>query len=114
MKYLYPWAPRPVPLQFISRSIRTGDIRVVLYKGRVQGVGYRNWTYSQAKLLKLNGWVKNLPEGAVEISVEGAEGALQSLLTFLKTGPALAKVSSVEARWTSIPKPQFNEFMIKK
>jgi acylphosphatase len=86
----------------------------VTVRGRVQGVGYRNWTYSQAKLLKLNGWVKNLPEGAVEITLEGPEGPLQSLLTFLKTGPALAKVSSVEARWTSVPKPQFNEFMIKR
>jgi acylphosphatase len=86
----------------------------VTVKGRVQGVGYRNWTYSQAKLLKINGWVRNLPEGGVEISAEGPEPALQSLITFLKTGPALAKVQSVEATWTSVTKPQFTEFSIKR
>lgn len=86
----------------------------VTVKGRVQGVGYRNWAYSQAKLLKINGWVKNLPEGDVEISAEGPEGALQSLLTFLKTGPALAKVTAVEAKWSAIPKPQYTDFQIKR
>ncbi len=86
----------------------------ILVKGHVQGVGYRNWTYSQAKLLKLTGWVRNLPEGAVEITVEGPEGALQSFLTFLKTGPALAKVSSVDAHWSSPAKAQFTEFQIKR
>lgn len=86
----------------------------VTVKGRVQGVGYRNWAYSQAKLLKINGWVRNLPEGDVEISAEGPEAVLQSLITFLKTGPALAKVQSVEAKWTAVSKPQFTEFSIKR
>jgi acylphosphatase len=86
----------------------------VTVKGRVQGVGYRNWTYSQAKLLKLSGWVKNLPDGEVEIAAEGPEGALQSFLTFLKAGPSLAKVTSVDARWSSVPKPHYNEFHIKR
>jgi len=82
--------------------------------GRVQGVGYRNWTYSQAKLLKLTGWVRNLPDGAVEIVAEGPEGSVQSLLTFLKTGPALAKVTAVEAEWTSASKARYQEFQIKR
>jgi acylphosphatase len=82
--------------------------------GRVQGVGYRNWTYSQAKLLKLTGWVRNMPDGDVEILAEGAEGPLQSFLTFLKTGPALARVSAVEARWTTAPKAQYQDFQIKR
>ena len=86
----------------------------ILVKGRVQGVGYRNWTYSQAKLLKLTGWVRNLPSGEVEIAAEGTEGALQSLLTFLKAGPPLAKVSSVDATWSSIPKPQYSDFQVKQ
>ena len=86
----------------------------VRVKGRVQGVGYRNWTYSQAKLLKLTGWVRNLPQGDVEIMAEGPEGTLQSLLTFLKTGPALAKVTAVEAQWTSSPKAQYHDFQIKR
>jgi len=86
----------------------------VLVKGRVQGVGYRNWTYSQAKLLKLTGWVKNLPEGEVEITAEGPEGSLQSFLTFLKTGPSLAKVTSVEAKWSTVSKAQYSDFQIKR
>jgi acylphosphatase len=86
----------------------------IIVRGHVQGVGYRNWTYSQAKLLKLTGWVKNLPDGAVEITAEGPESTLQSFLTFLKTGPALAKVSSVEALWSSPSKSQYPDFQIRR
>ena len=82
--------------------------------GRVQGVGYRNWAYSQAKLLKLTGWVRNLSDGAVEIVAEGPEGSLQSLLTFLKTGPILANVADVEAQWATAPKAHYRDFQIKR
>jgi acylphosphatase len=83
-------------------------------KGRVQGVGYRNWTYSQAKLLTLTGWVRNLPQGEVEIVAEGPEGTLQSFVTFLKTGPAMAKVTAIEATWTTVPKPLYEDFQIRR
>ena len=83
-------------------------------KGRVQGVGYRNWTYSQAKLLALTGWVRNLPAGEVEIVAEGPEGTLQSFVTFLKTGPAMAKVTAVETTWTTVPKHLYEDFQIRR
>ena len=86
----------------------------VTVRGRVQGVGYRNWAYSQAKLLKINGWVRNLPEGDVELSAEGPEGALRSFVTLLKTGPALAKVNAVEATGSNLPNRQFSDFQIRK
>jgi acylphosphatase len=50
----------------------------------------------------------------VELVAEGPEGSLQSLLTFLKTGPALAKVTAVEANWTSASKAQYQDFQIKR
>jgi acylphosphatase len=85
-----------------------------IIKGKVQGVGYRNWAYSQAKLLKLNGWVRNLPSGEVELVAEGPESTLHSFVSFLKTGPTMARVTGVEASWSSQNSPRYSDFQIKR
>jgi acylphosphatase len=86
----------------------------VIIKGKVQGVGYRNWAYSQAKLLGLNGWVRNLSGGEVELVAEGPESALHSFVNFLKNGPTMARVTGVEASWSSQHAPRYSDFQIKR
>ncbi len=68
----------------------------ILISGRVQGVFFRDSTRQIATELKLTGGVRNLPDGRVEVLVEGDEASIQSLIKWLKIGPKLAKVSTIK------------------
>lgn len=67
--------------------------------GRVQGVSYRANAAAMAQRLGLAGWVRNLPDGRVEILAQGEDKPLRSLLAWAHQGPALARVEHVDARW---------------
>jgi len=77
--------------------------------GRVQGVGFRDWTVGEAKGLKLTGWVRNLPDGRVEAVIEGPAEAVAAMLERLKKGPSTAKVDKVEAT-DGKPTGEFKDF----
>ncbi|MCY1211068.1 Acylphosphatase [compost metagenome] len=64
--------------------------------GKVQGVYYRQSTQEQAERLELDGWVRNLADGRVEVLMEGEEDAVRELAGWLEQGPAEAKVTGVE------------------
>ena len=64
--------------------------------GKVQGVYYRQSTQEQADRLELDGWVRNLADGRVEVLLEGEEDAVRELAGWLEQGPAEAKVTGVE------------------
>ena len=68
-------------------------------RGRVQGVGYRFFVRRAAMALGLRGYVRNLPDGAVETVAEGTRGDLETLLRALWHGPSGARVDGVEASW---------------
>ena len=68
----------------------------VLVRGRVQGVGFRWHVREIARRLGLRGWVRNCPDGAVEIAAEGSDESIQRLQEELRKGPPGAVVSSVE------------------
>ncbi len=70
-----------------------------LVRGRVQAVGFREFTRRHAAALGLAGWVRNLPDGDVEVVAEGPRPALDELLRHLRTGPRLARVDAVESEW---------------
>lgn len=65
-------------------------------RGQVQGVGFRQATVRQANKLGISGWVRNLPDGSVEVMLCGEEPALEAMTAWLRTGPAAAQVDSVE------------------
>lgn len=74
-----------------------GAIRVrALVAGRVQGVGYRFATQLRARELGLAGWVRNLPDGRVELEAEGSQSAVEVLLDWAARGPAGASVVRLE------------------
>lgn len=60
--------------------------------GRVQGVCFRAETEAQASRLGLTGWVRNLPDGRVEVKAFGPADRLEELRTWLKKGPSMAHV----------------------
>ncbi|MEA3442088.1 MAG: acylphosphatase [Chloroflexota bacterium] len=77
-----------------------GHVLIRVY-GRVQGVCFRYFTQDTAQMLKLKGYVRNLPSGdAVEVEAEGDKQQLDKLLEQLKIGPPAAWVKKVEVKWT--------------
>ncbi len=68
----------------------------LLVDGRVQGVCYRMYAQDQASGLGVTGWVKNLPDGRVEIVAEGDDESLNSLAGWCRTGPSMAMVTGIE------------------
>jgi acylphosphatase len=63
--------------------------------GRVQGVSYRASTVDEARRLGLVGWVRNNPDGAVELEAEGEPAQIDALLAWCKHGPPSARVDGV-------------------
>lgn len=70
--------------------------RRFLVSGRVQGVFFRWFTKEIADRLGLKGWVRNLPEGKVEVWAEGKEDKISELRSHLQQGPPEAYVTSVQ------------------
>jgi acylphosphatase len=70
--------------------------RRVIVRGRVQGVGFRWFVREHARTLRLSGWVKNLPDGMVELEVEGAADKVRELMAFVAEGPDGAVVASLD------------------
>ena len=64
----------------------------VIVRGKVHGVSFRKSTRRLAEELRVSGWIKNLADGSVSACVEGAESAVQALLSWCATGPEHARV----------------------
>ena len=71
-----------------------GAVRVVV-SGRVQGVWFRAHTERKARELGLVGWVRNLPDGTVEIEAEGPEEAVAALVAWAWQGSPHSEVTDV-------------------
>ena len=72
----------------------------IIITGIVQGVFFRREITDLARRLNLVGWVRNLPNGAVEAIAEGDRQRLQELIRFCHVGPAGARVRNVEVEWS--------------
>ncbi|MGH9465330.1 MAG: acylphosphatase [Thermoanaerobaculia bacterium] len=70
--------------------------RHVLVSGRVQGVGFRWSARHRARELGLAGWARNLPDGRVELVLEGGEEPVRAMLAWLAQGPPAARVAHLE------------------
>lgn len=70
-------------------------VRVVI-TGRVQGVGYRDWTRAVARQLGLNGWVRNRVDDTVEAVFAGEPATVDRMVAACRRGPSLARVDTVE------------------
>lgn len=63
--------------------------------GKVQGVWFRASTKAEAVNLGLRGWVRNLPDGRVEVLACGEKDKVMQLYAWLQQGPRLANVTEV-------------------
>ncbi len=67
----------------------------------MQGVYYRAATAEQATRLELDGWVRNLADGRVEVVAAGSQAAVADLVRWLWEGPPAARVEAVHLEeWT--------------
>lgn len=70
-------------------------------RGRVQGVGFREFVRSEAASRGIAGWVRNSDDGqCVELVAEGDDDALAALLERLHEGPRFARVEAVESEYS--------------
>lgn len=72
--------------------------RLVVIRGRVQGVGYRAWTEVAALERSLQGWVRNRRDGSVEALFIGLEDDVAAMIAACRNGPPGARVDFVDHR----------------
>jgi acylphosphatase len=65
-------------------------------RGRVQGVGFRNFVEQNARALGVRGWARNDDDGSVQVYAVGTAGQLSELAGYLWKGPRWAEVRGVE------------------
>jgi len=68
-------------------------------KGRVQGVGFRWFVQREAGRFGVNGYVKNLPNGDVEIEAEGEEKIVKEFIEQVQKGPPFSRVTDTLTEW---------------
>ena len=102
------WRQREVNTTSGSRPVegeRPAQRRLkALVRGRVQGVYFRQFVWSQAGRLGVTGWVRNGEDGrSVEVEAEGPSDALKRLLKLLQEGPPGSRVDDVQVSWSDDP-----------
>ena len=85
----------------------------VIVSGQVQGVFFRDSTRREATRQGLTGWVRNLPDGRVEMLFEGEEAAVRRLVDWCRRGPPDARVTDVTVEWAEAT-GQFDRFTIER
>ena len=80
--------------------------------GHVHGVGFRYFVVSKARMLGLQGYVRNDSTGDVEVVAQGTRSVLEQLLVLLRQGPSAAQVQSIRFTWRE-PTEHFSGFHIR-
>ena len=84
----------------------------IYYEGRVQGVGFR-YTAERLALEKgLGGWVKNLPDGRVEVVCEGSKDRIEAFLGDIAGGDLGATIRKATCCWEP-PTRGFQDFCVE-
>jgi acylphosphatase len=92
----------------MSRPTRVA--RLYLVRGRVQGVGYRDYAQRVASALGLTGYVRNLDDGRVEVCAAGPPDKLSDLAAALRKGPRFSDVRGVDEQEAAIQ--HYSDFQI--
>ena len=84
----------------------------VFLEGRVQGVYFRSYTREWAEGARVVGWVRNAPDGRLEVVLEGEEEDILEVVGYMKQGPPYAQVNKVNFDWEE-PTGEFKEFSVR-
>ncbi|HET7440484.1 MAG TPA: acylphosphatase [Terriglobales bacterium] len=96
----------------MSSTEKAAEARRFVVRGRVQGVGFRWFVEREAHMLGISGWVRNKPDGSVEVLAMGTRDQLSGLRSRLREGPRAARVDDVEESQAQ-PVPGLNTFRIE-
>jgi acylphosphatase len=80
-------------------------------RGQVQGVGFRYFARQRAEVHGVSGFVRNLPDGSVELHAEGPPAALSAFEADVRRGPSFGRVE--EAVVTSMKSRGYQGFEIR-
>ncbi len=75
-------------------------------------VMFRDFACRKARRMGLEGYVKNLADGSVEVVAQGGEGHLRKYIDLLQKGSLLSRVDNVEVQWRE-PSMNFGNFPIR-
>ena len=85
-------------MAYLSANIKSIEMPLkqvyIVIGGRVQGVGFRYFARYKAEELDITGWVKNLPDGKVEIEALGEPQDVNTFIDWMKVGPARAVIQT--------------------
>ncbi|OGY28066.1 MAG: hypothetical protein A2Z42_02500 [Candidatus Woykebacteria bacterium RBG_19FT_COMBO_43_10] len=95
----------------MSSATNIHRVRMIVF-GDVQVVGFRFSCIEVARGLGLTGWVRNNPDGTVQIVAEGEKEPLENLVTWAKQGPPLARVDEIKTEWQEVT-GEFSKFEVK-
>jgi acylphosphatase len=87
--------------------------RRFLISGEVQGVGFRYFAQRSSARHQVRGYVRNLPDGRVEVWAEGSAKAVNEFRMDLAAGPAYSNVTHVEEIVVD-PTARYPTFRIEK
>jgi acylphosphatase len=77
-----------------------GKVRArVLVSGEVQGVCFRAYALEEARARGVDGWVRNLADGRVELVVAGSRENVDAMIRWCRRGSPYARVEDVGVNW---------------
>jgi acylphosphatase len=85
----------------------------LIVHGRVQGVSFRENTRREAVRVGVSGWVRNRPDGTVEVQAQGPRAAVEEMVAFCYRGPRMARVDRVEVAWEPPGQERFAGFEVR-
>lgn len=83
-----------------------------IIEGRVTGVAYRAYVQDAATELGVVGWIRNMPEGKVELVAQASPDVLKDFIEYLNEGSLMAKVEGVSVEWRTA-KQWYDDFSIR-
>ena len=91
--------------------VHSAAVRLVL-RGRVQGVNFRDFAMREAGVMGLTGYVRNMPDGSLEVTAEGRRSVVLHFIEELMSGPPGAKVIATDTEWLE-PSGAYPDFSIR-
>lgn len=83
----------------------------VYISGFVQNVGFRQFVKKEARKIGLTGYAKNLPDGRVEVLLQGRKESIDKMILLCRKGPFLSEVKDITVNYIDDDR-KFNTFEV--